>query len=340
MSSNAVRWGILGPGGIARAFLASAAGSATGKVAAVGTRNPDRPDLAEHFPGLRVHGSYEALLADPELDAIYIATPHPFHAEWAIKAAERGKHVLCEKPMAMSAADVTSMFAAASKSGTFLGEAFMYRLHPLTAFILDLLRSDRVGDVRLIKSSFGFINPHLHPRHRLLEKELGGGAILDIGTYPLSMARLIAGCRTDEGFIDPIEVKALGQIGATGVDLLSSCLVGFPNGIIAELTCSINAWQENVLRIIGTAGRLEVDDFWFGTGRAGGTTKLRLYDNSGGVETIEFEEKGNLYSFQFEAANRAIQAGEKRFDYPGMSEADSIGNARALDRWLAEINGE
>ncbi|WP_219893044.1 Gfo/Idh/MocA family protein [Aquisediminimonas profunda] len=106
MAEDLVRWGILGPGGIAREFLRGTEGSATGTVVAIGTRNPDRPELAEHFPGMKVHRSYEALIADPKIDAIYIATPHPFHAEWAIKAAEAGKHVLSEKPAAMNAAEV------------------------------------------------------------------------------------------------------------------------------------------------------------------------------------------------------------------------------------------
>ncbi|MDE2442091.1 MAG: Gfo/Idh/MocA family oxidoreductase, partial [Betaproteobacteria bacterium] len=121
MTTDPVRWGILGPGGIARDFLRGAEGSPSGKVVAIGTRNPQRPELAEHFPGLIVHDGYDALLVDPDVDAIYIATPHPFHAEWAIKAAEAGKHVLSEKPAAMNAAEVAAMFAAATRAGTFLG---------------------------------------------------------------------------------------------------------------------------------------------------------------------------------------------------------------------------
>src|SRR5262245_55921807 len=130
-----IRWGIIGPGGIAKAFAGGVAGSRTGELAAIASRNPGKAGLAKTFPGARILDGYDALLKDPGVDAIYIATPHPGHAEWAIKAAEAGKHVLVEKPMALTAFEADAMMHAARKAGTFLGEAFMYRLHPQTAQI-------------------------------------------------------------------------------------------------------------------------------------------------------------------------------------------------------------
>ena len=330
-----VRWGVLGPGQIAREFLRAAAGSDVGVVTAIGTRNPARAGLAEHFAGLRCHGSYERLLADPEVDAIYISTPHPFHAEWAIKAALHGKHVLCEKPAGMNAAQVEGMFAAASAHGTFLGEAFMYRLHPLTARVLALVREGRVGEVRMVKSSFGFYLPVFLPEHRLFKRELGGGAVRDLAGYPMSMARLIAGCTTSSGLAEPLQIAAISREGPTGVEEISTALVAFEHGIIAQLSCSVALTQDNVLHIQGTRGRLEIDSFWFGSGRHGGTAQIRFTPPSGPTEAIEVTESRNVYSFQFEAASRAIQRGETRFTYPGMTEQDSICNARAIDRWLA-----
>ena len=138
-----LRWGILGPGTIARTFAGGVAHSKRGRLVAIGARNPGRPGYAEHFPGARVLAGYEALLADPEVEAVYIATPHPSHAEWAIKAAEAGKHVLCEKPLGLSAWEADAMIHAAKKAGTFLGEAFMYRVHPQTARLLELIRERR-----------------------------------------------------------------------------------------------------------------------------------------------------------------------------------------------------
>ncbi len=330
-----VRWGILGPGHIAREFLRGAAGSDSGVVTAIGTRNPGRAGLAEQFAGLRCHGSYEALLADPEVDAIYISTPHPFHAEWAIQSALRGKHVLCEKPAGMNAAQVEQMFAAASAHATFLGEAFMYRLHPLTARVLALVREGVLGEVRMIKSSFGFYIPVFLPEHRLFKRELGGGAVRDLAGYPMSMARLIAGCTTSSGLAEPLQIVAISRPGPTGVEEISTALVGFENGIIGQLSCSVALTQDNVLHIQGTRGRLEVESFWFGSGRYGGTAQIRCTPLGGPTEAIEVTESRNVYSFQFEAANRAILRGETRFAYPGMTERDSICNARAIDRWLA-----
>lgn len=331
-----IRWGILGPGSIARKFFAAAGGSRTGVVTALGTRNASNPTLQRDFPGCVVHPTYEQLIADPAVDAIYIATPHPLHAEWAVRAARGGKHVLCEKPIGMSRDEATRMFAAAERAGTFLAEAYMYRHHPLTAFLLDLVKSGRVGEVDLIKASFGFAAENLNPGHRLVSKELGGGAILDIGGYLTSVARLLAACRSGVPVIEPDQLKAIGKFGPTGVELGASCLLHFENGVRAELSCSVDTKLDNVLHVVGSAGRLEVDEFWTGTGRTGGAVAVRLFA-AGEVEELRFRENANLYSFQFEAANTAIRGGREGFDYPGMTAHDSMANAGVLDWWKSEI---
>ena len=331
-----VRWGIIGPGMIARDLLRGARGSTTGRITAVGTRGSSRAVLPEAFPGVRIHSGYEHLLADPEVDAIYIATPHPFHAEWAIKAAEAGKHVLCEKPAAMNKGQVRAMFAAATENGTFMGEAYMYRLHPMTAFLLGLVAEGRIGELRLIRSSFGFAAPALPADHRLMNAELGGGAILDVGGYPMSMARLLAGLANEVDDLEPASLHASVSMGSTGVDELSTATVTFHNGVIAQLSASITLQQDNVLHIMGTRGRLEVDSFWYGPGKEGGTAWIRYWPISGPYETIAFEEPRDVYSLQFEAANAAIRDGKKRFSRPGMTEADSLANARSLDAWMAK----
>lgn len=330
-----IRWGIIGPGGIAREFLRGSAGSQTGIVTAVGTRRPDSPDLGVNFPGLKVHDGYGALLSDPEIDAVYIATPHVLHAEWAIKAAAAGKHILCEKPAGLNPGEVKAVFAAAKENGVFFAEAYMYRLHPLTGFLLQLLRDGKIGEVRMIKSSFGFAFPVFLPQHRLFDPALGGGAILDVGGYPMSMARLIAGYQAETP-LEPVDLQAVIRRGPTGVDEIASALVTFPNGIIADLSCSIALWQDNVLRIFGTDGYLEVDEFWFGSGKYGGTARIRFKPTQGPVEIIEFDEQANVYAFQFEAANAAIRDGRTELAYPGVTQADSIDNARALQRWIDE----
>lgn len=335
-----IGWGIIGPGSIAKTFAAGIAHSRTGKLAAIASRNTSRPGLADGFPGARIVDGYEALLDDGEIDAIYIATPHPSHAEWAIKAIRAGKHVLVEKPIALSAYEADAIYHEARKAGVFAGEAFMYRLHPQTAEIVDLIQSGAIGTVRLIKSSFGFDMGTVRPDHRLFSNALAGGAILDVGGYPVSMARLIAGAIENKPFLDPVKVGGAGRLGETGVDEWASAVLQFENGIVAEVSCSIMAQQDNVLRIIGSEGRIEVADFWFASGHQGGTGRIEIIRKDGGRETVEVVEDRWLYSFEVDAAGDAIRAGGQEFDAPGMSWADSIGNLRVLDRWRSEIGLE
>ena len=237
-----VRWGIIGPGTIARAFAAGVARSGNGRLVALGARDPKRPALAEHFPGVRAL-TPDALLADPEVEAVYVSTPHPHHAEWAIKAAEAGKHVLVEKPLAMTAWEADAAFHAARRAGTFMGEAFMYRLHPQTARLLELIRDGAVGEVRMLKSSFGFAMPAFDPSHRLYANELAGGGILDVGGYPVSMARLIAGAVAGKPFLDPVKVAGVAHLGRSGVDEWAAAVLAFPGGVIAEVACSVSLEQ-------------------------------------------------------------------------------------------------
>lgn len=339
--STPIRWGILGPGGIAKAFADGVAGSRTGKVVAIGARNPGKPGLAESFPGARILDGYDALLADPEIDAIYIAVPHPGHAQWAIRAAEAGKHVLCEKPLGLTAFEADAMMHAARKAGTFLGEAFMYRLHPQTLQLVDLIKSGVIGEIRMLKSSFGFAMPDFMPEHRLYANDLAGGGILDVGGYPVSMVRLIAGAAAGEPFAEPDKVVGAAHLGQSGVDEWASAVLHFPGGIVAEVSCSISLNQDNVLRIFGTMGRIEVPDFWFAGGdRDVGLGRINVIGADGAEETISVNEKRHVYCFEVDAAGEAIRAGRQEFAWPGMGWADSLGTLRVLDRWRAAVGLE
>jgi predicted dehydrogenase/aryl-alcohol dehydrogenase-like predicted oxidoreductase len=333
-ATKKIRWGIIGPGSIAKAFAGGVAGSHTGELVAIATRNPGKAGLAESFPGARIVDGYDALLKDPEVDAIYIATPHPGHAEWAIKTAEAGKHVLVEKPMGLTAFEADAMMHAARKAGTFLGEAFMYRLHPQTAQIVELVKAGTIGEVRMIKSSFGFAMPRFMPEHRLYANELAGGGILDVGGYPVSMARLIAGAAVGKPYAEPEQVLGTAHLGESGVDEWASAVLRFPGGIIAEVSCSISLDQENVLRMLGTNGRIEVPDFWFAGGnRDVGPGRIEVILSSGERETISLNEKRHLYSFEVDGAGEAILAGRQEFAWPGKDWADSLGTLRVLDKW-------
>ncbi len=336
-----IRWGIIGAGGIAKAFLRGLNGTDSSDLVAIGSRNPAKASLKTDFPGARIHDGYDALLADPEVDAVYVSTPHPWHAQWGIRAAEAGKHALIEKPLGLTAFQAEAMFDAARKAGTFMGEAFMYRLHPHTQILVDLVRSGVIGEVRMIKSSFGFAMPKFMPEHRLYANDLAGGGILDVGCYPVSMARLIAGAAAGEPFLDPVKTLGVAHLGLEGTDEWASAVLKFPNEVIAEVSCSVSVQQDNVLRIIGTLGRIEVKDFWFASGpRDGnpGTFEVLLHD---GTRQKYGGRKGKpLYAYEADAAAAAIRAGRQQFDPPGMSWADTLGNLRVLDKWRADAGLE
>lgn len=334
-----IRWGIIGPGTIAKTFAEGVAHSTTGRLVAIATRNPDRPGLSDGFPGARIVNGYDALLSDAEIDAVYIATPHTGHAEWAIKAIRAGKHVLVEKPIALSAYDADAIFHEAKKAGVFAGEAYMYRLHPQTAKIVELVKGGAIGEVRIIRSSFGFSMGSFRADHRLFANESAGGGILDVGGYPVSMARLIAGAVSGQPFLEPTKVSGVAHLGQSGVDEWASAVLKFPNEIIAEVSCSIMANQDNVLRIIGSEGRIEVQDFWFASGHKGGVGKIDVIKGKD-RQTIEVAEDRYLYSFEVDAAGEAIRNQSQEFAYPGMSWADTLGNLRVMDQWRASVGLE
>jgi predicted dehydrogenase/aryl-alcohol dehydrogenase-like predicted oxidoreductase len=340
MTDQKIRWGIIGPGSIAKAFQGGVAGSQHGVLAAIATRDPNKPNLATDFPGARIVHGYDALLADPEIDAVYIAVPHTGHAEWAIKAAEAGKHVLVEKPLALSSYEMDAVFHAHRKAGTFAGEAFMYRLHPQTAKLGELIRSGAIGEVRMIQSSFGFSMGTFQPQHRLFASSLAGGGILDVGGYPVSMARFIVGRVMGKPFADPVKVAGTAKLNAEGTDDWAAAVLTFENGIVAQVSCAVMANLDNVLRIHGSEGRIEVPDFWFAGGdRTKGLGRIDII-KKGQTETISVGEERHVYSFEADAAAQAIFAGKQELDAPGMSWADSLGNARVLDAWRKDAGIE
>ncbi len=329
-----LQWGILSTGRIARRLAQALAVSQTGELAAVASRSlePARA-FAEEFGVPRAYGSYEELLADPGVQAIYLATPHPFHLEWVIKAAEAAKHILCEKPAGMNAREVEQMLTAAKRHGVFFMEAFMYRCHPQTAKMVDILRSGRLGQVRTIECSFGGL-PTYDPKSRLFARELGGGAILDIGCYCASMARLVAGVALGRPFAEPMEIKAVGQLDPIeGTDLQAHAVLRFEGDVFAHLSTSMVAPLENCVRVHGTAGVMTITQPWI-AGSAGASIILRDYATNT-TETISTEKATDLYAYELDAV--ALYQSEGEAPWPAMTGADSLGNHRLLDAWRKEI---
>ena len=331
-----IKWGILAPGNIAKAFAKGVKASATGELVAVGSRSQEKADkFADEFGIATRHASYEALLADPNVQAVYIATPHPWHAEWAIKAAEAGKHIVCEKPMGMNAAEVMAIIEAAQINKVFLMEAFMYRNHPQIAKMIELIKNGAIGEVRLIQSSFGF-NANYKEGSRMLDNELGGGGILDVGCYPVSIARLIAGVAIGKDIDEPIEVKGSGKLHPTQhTDEWAAATLKFASGIVAQVATSVQVNQDNVTRVYGSAGSILLPDPWIPS-RNGETCEIVVYAN-GASETLTIDPILPLYALEADAAGNAILAGKTQADSPAMTWDDSLGQAKTLDAWRKQI---
>ncbi|WP_020574275.1 aldo/keto reductase [Actinopolymorpha alba] len=328
-------WGILGPGNIARRFAGDLPASSSGVLVAVGSRNLDKAvEFAAEFaaePGaVRAYGSYEELLADDQVDAVYISTPHPMHAELAIKAAEAGKHILCEKPATINHAEAMAVIEAAREHDVFFMEAYMYRCVPQTAKLVELVRDGSIGTVHQIEASFAF-RSRPTPGSRLWDADLAGGGILDVGGYPVTMARLIAGAAAGEAFAEPESLTAAGRVGETGVDEWATVNLRFPGGISAHVVTGVRQSAENVVRVVGSEGYLVVRNPWL-PGRDGSGYGIELYRLGEDVEQIEVEPTP-LYAA--EADSVAAHLSERQS--PAMSWADTLGTLKVLDQWRAAI---
>jgi len=247
-----LRWGILSTADIARAKVIPGIRKADRcRVVAIASRDHARARDAAAQAGIpTAHGSYEALLADPEVDAVYIPLPNHLHAEWAIAAARAGKHILCEKPLAMTTADAERMIAAAEAAGVRLMEAFMYRLHPSWVAVVDLVRSGRIGRLVTVQSWFSYYNDDRTNIRNI--RDAGGGALFDIGCYNVNLSRLLFGSEPDR-----VEAS-IARDPATGVDVLTSGLLEFPGGGTATFTCTIRAEDDQRVHVYGTEGRISV----------------------------------------------------------------------------------
>ncbi|MCY3621559.1 MAG: aldo/keto reductase [Gammaproteobacteria bacterium] len=320
------RWGILATGNIAHKLADAVVASDTSELTAVGSRTQDAADEFAKEYGLSSagsHGSYQALIEDSNVDAIYVSTPHPMHAEWTIKALEAGKAVLCEKPMGVNHPEVMAMVETAAFHRRFLMEAFMYRTHPQTAKAVELIRDGAIGEVRQMNMSFGFASP-FNPRGRLHANELAGGGIMDVGCYPVSMARLVAG-------EEPDAVVGFGQLSQTGVDAWAAALLRFPSGAIARVSTAVQLGLDNAAEVFGSEGSIRIASPWMGS-RPDGNWSFELR-RDGKRETIAGKTKP-LYVHEVDAVAEALDDGA--LESACMDWEDSLGNARVLDLWRRE----
>ncbi|MGV8985796.1 MAG: aldo/keto reductase [Cypionkella sp.] len=334
-----IRWGIIGPGAIAHNYADGLAQSTSGKLVAIAGRDAARRNAfgdAYAIAAGKRYDTYAALMADPEVDAIYISTPHPWHAELSIAALRAGKHVLCEKPAGMNCAEVIAVTEVAAQEGRFFMEAFMYRCHPQIARVLEIIASGEIGTVRHIRTHFGFNAPY-KPGSRLYEMALGGGGILDVGGYPASLARLIAGAAEGLPFANPVSVKGTGTLAETGVDAVAYGLLTFASGFTAEIAVAVARNMDNRAIITGDKGQIVIDDPWV-PGRNAGPSDATIHITVGKETRTEvLRDPRMLFAFEAEHVSKAIAAGLLQAPHPAPSHADSIGNNETLDKWRAEV---
>jgi predicted dehydrogenase len=311
-----VRWGIVGTGGIARAFAADLALTDSGTVAAVGSRTRES---AERFGFGRPHGSYAALVADPDVDAVYVATPHPMHHANALLALEAGKPVLVEKAFTMNAAEARELVAAARAKGLFLMEAMWTRFLPHMAEIRALLASGALGELVTVMADHGQWFAH-DPDFRLFAPGLGGGALLDLGVYPVSFASMVLG--------PPERIVTLGTPAFTAVDGQTSMLLGYASGAQAVLTCTLSAVSPTRAAIVGTDGRIEIDRTFYAP------TSFSFIPRTG--EPRRFEHRHEGLGLRHEADEVARCLREGLLESPLMPLDETVQIMETMDAVLAQ----
>jgi D-xylose 1-dehydrogenase (NADP+, D-xylono-1,5-lactone-forming) len=308
---DAVKWGIISTANINRLFLEGARTADGVEIAAVASRDQAKgEEYARQHDIPTTHGSYEALLNDPDIDAVYISLPNSMHVDWSIRALQAGKHVLCEKPLSRRTQEVERAFDAAEQHGRLLMEAFMWRHNPQTARLTDLLDQGAVGRVRMIRAAFGFVTND--PANVRLQTGLDGGALMDVGCYCVSATRLLAG--------EPERVSAEQSLGGDGVDVAFAATMRHPNDVISHFDCGLALDSRDLLEIVGDEGSLRLDDPWHCRNPG-----IELTQNNA-TERIEID-RANSYGLEAENFSAAIRGNAT----PLLGRQDAIGQARAIE---------
>jgi predicted dehydrogenase len=307
-----VRWGILSTAKIAVRIVEGARLASNAEVVAVGSRDAGRARAYADDHGIpRAHGSYEDLLADPEVDAIYNPLPNSLHVPWSVRALQAGKHVLCEKPLSRRAADVDAAFDAAGRAGRILMEAFMWRFHPQTEQLVELVRGGAVGRLRYVRAAFGFNLPD-EANVRWLE-DLEGGALMDVGCYCVSALRLICGA-------EPERVSA-EQVAVGGVDARLAGVLRFPGDVLGTFDCGMDVAGRAGIEVVGDAAALVVAAPWHTT-----SPEIVVLRPDTEPERVR-PEPVDPYARELEELSAAIEGGPP----PRLGRADALGQARAID---------
>jgi predicted dehydrogenase len=310
MESSPVQWGILGTGGIAGAFVTDLQLSDSGIATAVGSRSQESAErFADEFDIADRHVGYESLVTDPDVDVVYVATPHPMHRDNAILALRAGKHVLVEKPFTMNAVEAREVVQVARENGRFAMEAMWTRFLPHIAVIREWLARGVVGDIVTVIADHGqwFAED---PEFRLFAPELGGGALLDLGVYPVSFASMLLGT--------PDRIVSMSAPAFTAVDAQTSMLFGYDSGAQAVLTCSLRAKSPTRASIVGTDARIEIDgDFY-------APADVTLIPRHGVSTCVESVHEGRGLRHQADEVARRLAAGDRESPLMPLDETISI----------------
>ncbi len=332
--SDRLRFGILSTGNIARQFAEGVAGAQRSTVVAVGSRKADTAQaFADKYGVATAYGDYDSVISDPQVDAVYNALPNHMHLEWAVKALEAGKHVLCEKPFAMNLEQAERMFEAAERHDRLLVEAFMYRSHPLTHAVLDALRSGAIGELRLIKLGFNYCTNHIEGNIRF-DPSIGGGGLMDIGCYCIDFAQLMAGER-------PSAVHAAASIHESGVDDMAVGSLKFPSGVLASFTCGMRAQSDNAALLCGTQGYIKVPVPWkppvdgaeYMVCRMTPPRMDKTQKAGPGEQRFAVDAGKPLYALEADHFAESVLDGRG----PAVSRADTLSNMAVLDEMRGQV---
>ena len=316
MAKPKLRWGVISTANIGRrAVIPAIQRSNNGSVVAVASRSQDRARAFATELGIpQAYGSYEALLAAENIEAVYLPLPNSLHREWTIQAAEAGKHILCEKPLALNAAECEEMEAAALRNGVKFMEAFMYRFHPQTEKVLELIRQGVIGQPRLIYAAFTF--RLTNPNNIRLQPELGGGALMDVGCYCVNVARTLAGA-------EPVEVQAFDNWGKTGVDEEMAGTLRFADGLLAQFDCGLTLERREFYQVAGSEGHLDVPSAFLP-----GSGDTTVYEHHGRQGTTAHPVHGvDEYQLMVEHFADCV-LNDKPLRYPP---AEAAANMRAIE---------
>lgn len=328
MPSTPIRWGILSTARIGRRRVIPAIQqSRNGIVTAVASRSLEHARRFADALGIpKAYGSYEELLADPDVDALYNPLPNAMHAEWALKAAEAGKPMLCEKPLAANADEAQRMVDAYQQRGLLFAEAFMYRFHPQTQRVKAMVDAGVIGSLHTVQASFNFsISDEANIR---LNKDLAGGSLMDVGCYAVNVIRLMTG-------EEPVDVQAFAQMGAhSGVDERLTGLLRFESGAMAHFDSSLRSQHRHAYELRGDKGRIQVEEGFVMP--ADRDTIIRVWENIGPARDVQSEiviPASNSYTLMAEDFADALIQGRA----PKYPPQDAVANMRVIDRLLAAV---